>query len=197
MNFISNFKREFKDWLEFFIRNTPGSIGNAIRNFYLKARILKSFKNNRFETGLRIEYPKNISLGSDSYFGIDCKIYASELSNIVIGSNVTFNSNVMINARGKGSIVIGDNVLIGPNVVLRSSNHSFNKLNLPIIEQGMTEGNILIENNVWIGSNCVILPKCKIGKGSVIAAGAVVTKDVESYSIVGGVPAKHIKRRVS
>ena len=61
----------------------------------------------------------------------------------------------------------------------------------------MTEGNILIENNVWIGSNCVILPKCKIGKGSVIAAGAVVTKDVESYSIVGGVPAKHIKRRVS
>ena len=57
MNFISNFKK-FKDWLEFFIRNTPGSIGNAIRNFYLKTRILKSFKNNRFETGLRIEYQR-------------------------------------------------------------------------------------------------------------------------------------------
>ena len=102
----------------------------------------------------------------------------------------------MVNARGKGSIKIGDNVLIGPNVVLRSCNHSFANLDEPIIKQGMIEGEIVIEDNVWIGSNCVILPKCKIGEGSIVAAGAVVTSDVESFTIVGGVPAKFIKRRV-
>ena len=126
---------------------------------------------------------------------MDCKIYVSELSQIEIGSHVTFNSNVMINARGKGKIFIGNNVLIGPNVVLRSNNHSFDQIDIPIKKQGMTEGNIFIEDDVWISSNCVILPNCKIGKGSIIAAGAVVTNNIESYSIVGGVPAREIRRR--
>ena len=196
MNLLLIIKRELKDWTEFFIRNIPGRIGYLLRSIYIRNRLTKSFKNNRFEAGIRIENPKNIELGNDSYYGFDCKIYASELSKVIVGSNVTFNSNVMVNARGKGSIDIGDNVLIGPNVVLRSSNHSFNNLNEPIIQQGMTYGHIVIENNVWIGSNCVILPKCKIGEGSIIAAGAVVTNDVESYSIVGGVPAKFIKKRI-
>ena len=56
----------------------------------------------------------------------------------------------------------------------------------------MTKGEIIIEDNVWISSNCVILPNCTIGEGSIIAAGAVVTKDIEPFSIVGGIPAKRI-----
>lgn len=188
-------KREIKDWGEFLIRNIPGQIGNFIRSFYLNNRISKPFNNNRFETGFRIEYPSKIELGSDSYFGLDCKIYASELSKVKIGSNISFNSNVMINARGEGNILIGDNVLIGPNVVLRSCNHTFQKLKEPIINQGMEKGNITIKDNVWIGSNCVILSNCTIGKGSIIAAGSVVTKNIEAYSIVGGVPAKLLKKR--
>ena len=101
----------------------------------------------------------------------------------------------MINARGSGFIKIGDNVLIGPNSVLRSSDHSFKSLNKLINKQGMDDGKIVIKDDVWIGSNCVILQNCTIGKGSVIAAGAVVTKDIEPYTIVGGVPAKFIKKR--
>ena len=101
----------------------------------------------------------------------------------------------MINARGNGSIVIGDNVLIGPNVVLRSSDHSFGNLEENINKQGMTDGNILIKDNVWIGSNCVILQNCIIGEGSIVAAGSVVTKDVLPFSVVGGIPAKIIKKR--
>ena len=195
MNIVSLIKRELKDWFEFFIRYIPGKVGFFIRELYFKKRISYPFKNNRFESGIIIDYPRNIKFGSNSYFGIDCKIYASEYSNIKIGSNVTFNSNVMINARGKGKIIIGDEVLIGPNVVLRSNNHSYEKLDQPIISQGMTEGEIIIENNVWIGSNCVILPNCRIGKGAIIAAGAVVTADVETNCIVGGIPAKFIRRR--
>tara|TARA_Y100001978_G_scaffold198059_1_gene209883 strand:+ start:1703 stop:2293 length:591 start_codon:yes stop_codon:yes gene_type:complete len=188
-------KREIKDWVEFFIRNVPGQVGYLLRTFYIKKRTLKAFEDNRFEIGFRMEYPKNIELGSSSYFGIDCKIYASEFSKVKIGSNESFNSNVMVNARGKGQIIIGDNVLIGPNVVLRTSNHTFKCLKEPIINQGMDEGEIVIEDNVWIGSNCVILPNCTIGEGSIIAAGAVVTNDVQPFSIVGGVPARLIKKR--
>ena len=189
--------REIKDWVEFFIRNIPGQIGFFIRSNYYLIRIKVPFKNNRFETGLRIECPRNVSLGSNSFFGLDCKIYASELSEIKIGSNVTFNSNVMINARGKGRIVIGNNVLIGPNCVLRANNHSFTNTKKPISQQGMTEGSIFIEDDVWISSNSVILPNCRIGKGAIIGAGAVVTNNIEAYSIVGGVPAKKIRSRDS
>ena len=126
---------------------------------------------------------------------MDCKIYASESSEILIGRNVSFNSNVMINARGKGKIFIGNNVLIGPNVVLRSSNHSFETSELPIIDQGMTDGEIVVNDDVWIGSNAVILPNCNIGSGVIIGAGAVVTSDIAPNTIVGGIPAKLIRRR--
>ena len=187
--------RELKDWIEFFIRNVPGRIGFLIRSIYFNVRLKKKFQNNRFESGLRIEYPCNVELGSNSYFGLNCKIYASEFSKVVIGSKVTFNSNVMVNARGKGSILIGNDVLIGPNVVIRSSNHSFKDVKRKIIDQGMTEGEIIIEDDVWISSNSVILPNCKIGKGAIIAAGAIVTEDVKEFTIVGGVPAKFIKKR--
>ena len=195
MPFKSLILRELKDWLEFFIRNIPGRIGYFFRSFYCNFRFKKPCERNRFEIGMTIEYPKNITVGSYSFFGLDCKIYASEFSQIKIGSKVTFNSNVMINARGKGKILIGNNVLIGPNCVLRSNNHSFKYINIPIKEQGMIEGDILIEDDVWISSNSVILPNCTIGKGAIVAAGAVVTNNVEPYTIVGGVPAKLIKKR--
>jgi len=194
--FIRFLIREFKDWVEFIIGNIPGRTGFLFRNIYYKKRLKKTFQNNRFESGLRIEFPRNVELGSFSYFGFNCKLYASEFSKIKIGFNASFNSNVMINARGKGNISIGNNVLIGPNVVLRSSNHSFNSTEIPVIDQGMTEGEIIIHDDVWIGSNAVILPNCKIGEGSIVAAGAVVTSNVDSYTVVGGVPAKLIKKRV-
>ena len=187
--------REIKDWIEFIIGNIPGRIGYFIRSIYYQKRIKNKFKNIRFETGLRLEFPQNIKLGSNSFYGLNSKIYASHNSEIKIGSNITTNSNVMINARGKGKILIGDNVLIGPNVVIRSNNHNYEDIELPIIKQNMTEGEIIIKDDVWIGSNCVILPNCILGKGAIVAAGGVVTKDVLPFTIVGGVPAKIIGYR--
>ncbi len=192
MNILLPILRELKEWIEFFIRFTPGGIGNFFRNIYYKYRSKNKFVNNRFETGLRIEYPKNVSISSNSFFGLNCKIYACESSIIEIGKNASFNSNVMINGRGIGKILIGKNVLIGPNVVIRSNNHNYEDPNIPIINQGMSKGEIIVKDNVWISSNCVILPNCTIGEGSIVAAGAVVTKDIEPYSIVGGIPAKKI-----
>tara|TARA_B100001248_G_scaffold39712_1_gene25385 strand:- start:1709 stop:2302 length:594 start_codon:yes stop_codon:yes gene_type:complete len=195
--FIRFIIREFKDWLEFFIGYIPGKSGYCVRSFYYKKRLMKKFQKVRFEPGLRIESPRNIELGSDSYFGFNFKLYASEFSKIKIGFNASFNSNVMINARGKGKIFIGNNVLIGPNVVLRSSNHSFQTIEKPVIDQGMEYGEIIIHDDVWIGSNAVILPNCRIGKGAIVAAGAVVTRNVDSFTVVGGVPARLIKKRIN
>lgn len=108
--------------------------------------------------------------------------------NIHIGRNVFINSGCRF--QDQGGIYIGDNVLIGHNVVLATLNHEEN----PQRRGNLCPAPIKIANDVWIGSNATILPGVTIGEGAIIAAGAVVTKDVEENSIVGGVPAKFIRK---
>lgn len=81
-----------------------------------------------------------------------------------------------------GFIEIGDNVLMGPKVSMSAENHNFDRLDMPIRTQGVTRSNIKVEDDCWLGSNSVILAGVKIGKGSIIAAGSGVTKDVPSYT---------------
>lgn len=105
-------------------------------------------------------------------------------------------SGIGVNARLNGKVVIGNYVMMGPNCTCITRNHCFESLELPMAKQGFTETRpIIIDNDVWVGANVTILPGVHIGTGSIIGAGAVVTKDVEPYSIVGGVPAKKIGTR--
>ena len=113
--------------------------------------------------------------------------------NITIGENVSINRYTIVTAKDK--ISIGNNVLIGSNVIINSGNHNYEKLDIPIYKQGHSTAPIIIEDDVWIGSNACILAGVSIGKGSIIGAGAVVTKSVESYSVMGGVTARLIKKR--
>ena len=188
---------EFKNWLGFLIRGLPGISGDKIRVLMYKPFLRKGGKKISISQGCYLRDLKNISLGSNITIGIHAQIYASGTGkeSITIGDRVNLNSNVMINADCEGTIEIGKNVLIGPNVVLRASNHQFKSKDLLIKEQGHQAGNIKIYDDVWIGANVVILPNVEIKKGAVIAAGAVVTRDVESYSVVGGVPARQIGKR--
>ena len=80
-------------------------------------------------------------------------------------------------------------------MVNRASNHNFKDLSTPMKFQGHSGGNIVICNDVWIGANATIVPDVCIGKGSIVGAGAVVTKNIPEYSICVGVPAKVIKKR--
>jgi len=112
-----------------------------------------------------------------------------------IGDRVSINSNVLLDASDNGRIIIGSDVLIGPNVVLRASNHVFKDKDRPINQQGHTGGYILVQDDVWIGANVVVVPNVTIGAHAVVAAGAVVTSDVEPWTVVGGVPARVISRR--
>lgn len=108
-----------------------------------------------------------------------------------IGNDVEINENVRIRANVK----IGNNVLIAPNVQLISINHEYKDIAVPIKYQGEKKGRIEIGDDVWIGTAAIILPNVKVSKGAIIGAGAVVTKDVPEYAIVGGNPAKIIKYR--
>ncbi len=108
--------------------------------------------------------------------------------NITIGKNVFFNSGCRF--QDQGGIVIGDGVLIGHNVVIATINHDLSPEN----ERKNHYAPVKIYDNVWISSNATILPGVTVGEWAVVAAGAVVSKDVEPYTVVGGVPAKVIKR---
>lgn len=110
------------------------------------------------------------------------------------GKNTKVHDNVFINTgcqfQDQGGIEIGEGSLIGHNVVLATLNHDLN----PSRRQICIPASIRIGKNVWIGSNSTILPGVAIGDNAVVAAGAVVTKDIEENTIVGGVPAKFIKK---
>ena len=95
--------------------------------------------------------------------------------------------------RGQGGVTMGDRVYTSPGTQIIAVNHVFDDPERPFVEQGITAQGIVIEDDVWLGSNCVITDGVRVGKGAVVAAGAVVTKDVPPHTIVGGVPAKVIR----
>ena len=189
--------REINEWISCIIRFIPGKIGIIFRYHIYKFFFSSCGKNVSISNGCYIRDFKNISLGSNVGFGLNSQIYSTGIGNeqIEFGNNVYLNSNVMINADIGGNIQICDNVLIGPNVVLRASNHIFSKRNISIFMQGHESGSITIEDDVWLGANVVVLPNVTIGKGAIVGAGAVVTKDIKAYTIVGGVPAHIISNR--
>lgn len=110
-----------------------------------------------------------------------------------IGSWVFINHHTVFST--PMGIKIGNFVMIGPYCMFVSVHHKFDDYKVPMIFQKPEIKPIIIEDDVWIGANVTVLGGVKIGRGAVVAAGAVVTKDVESFSIVGGVPAKLIRYR--
>ena len=92
-----------------------------------------------------------------------------------------------------GPVKIGDNVNLAQGITVTALNHNFNDPSKRIDEQGVSTSAVNIGNDIWIGTNAVILPGVSIGNHSVVAAGAVVTKDVPAHTLVAGVPAKVIK----
>lgn len=94
-----------------------------------------------------------------------------------------------------GLITIGSNVMISPRVSIYAENHNFERTDIPMKDQGVTRKDVIIEDDCWIAANSVVLAGVTIGKGTIIAAGSVVTTDIPSYSIAAGVPARVIKKR--
>ena len=112
------------------------------------------------------------------------------------GIEIGNNSGLGVNCSVRGPLFMGDNIMMGPDVIIMTSSHKFDNVSVPMNQQGASpKQKVTICDDVWIGTRVIILPGIKIGQGSIIGAGAVVTKDVPDYAIVGGVPATIIKYR--
>lgn len=113
---------------------------------------------------------------------------------IEIGDRVVIRPQTIIMANDIARIIIGNDVLIGSGVHFYSANHAFDRPDMLISSQGHSPtSDIFIEDDVWIGAGAIILPGIRIGRHSVVAAGSVVTKSVEPYSVYAGNPARKIK----
>lgn len=117
--------------------------------------------------------------------------------NVKVGDNCLINHNNLLQP-GKGPngyIKIGNYVHTGANVMFLAFNHGFYTTEIPTKEQDYMDAPIVVEDDVWIGGGSIILSGVTIEKGAIVAAGAVVNKDVPPYAIIGGVPAKVLKYR--
>lgn len=126
-------------------------------------------ENVNIENGARFAMGNGISIGTGSGLGVNCSVH--------------------------GPLKIGDNVMMGPDVTILTHTHNIERTDIPMWQQGSQCREVVIGNDVWIGMRVIIMPGVKVGNGAVVGAGAVVTKDIPDYAIVGGVPAKVIRFR--
>lgn len=132
---------------------------------------------------------KRMGKGSTIWSG--CKILSPQ--NVEIGDYTFINENCILS--GHANLKIGNFVMIGPNCLISTSDHRYSEYQKPMRLQGLILAPIIIEDDVWLGANVVILPGVRVKRGSIVGANSVVTKDVDAFTIVGGVPAKLIKGR--
>ncbi len=142
------------------------------RAIIFKIALGKKGKRGNIDYGVYMRYMRSIEVGDDVWINRNSQFYASHHF-----------KNVKIS--------IGNHVTIGPNVCFLAAGHDTSKLGLDD-----TAADIVVKDHVWICGSSTILQGVTIGEGAVVAAGAVVTKNVEPYTIVGGVPAVKIKDRI-
>ncbi|MFQ5786845.1 MAG: DapH/DapD/GlmU-related protein [Thermodesulfobacteriota bacterium] len=197
--------------------NLPSCVGYFLRKLFYN-RIFKSVgRSVIIGKGMTIRNPHNITIGNrvaiDDYSMLDAS--GAGEKGIVLGNDSIISRNCVIQGK-HGPVNIGDKVVIGCNTVVSSitgiivgnsvligghcymggGRYVYDSLDVPIMDQGLcSQGPIVINDDVWIGAGTTILDGVRIGKGCIVGAGAVVTKDVPEYSVAIGVPANVIKKR--
>lgn len=182
------------EWIGWLVWNIPGNCGVIVRRAVLHMSLRNCGSRIFTAPGCHFTDLNRIEIGSRVSFVGRVLLRAGSDGILRIGANVAVNNNALIDA-SSGAITIGQDCLIGPNVVIRASNHVISRVDMPIWTLGHLSGTIVVDDDVWIAANAVILPNVKLGKGCVVAAGAVVTSSVPAGAIVGGVPARVLRYR--
>lgn len=183
-----------KEFVSYMNQGLPAPVGTEVRNMMSKlsdeARKITAKLNGSYheQAEIRSLFSELIGEQVDETFALFPPFYTDCGKNIHIGKNVFINAGCHF--QDQGGITIGDGAQIGHNVVLATLNHDL----IPENRKTVIPAPIIIGKNVWIGANSTILSGITIGDNSVIAAGAVVTKDVPANVVAGGVPAKNIKQ---
>lgn len=168
-------KQVFRNIFSFaFIKSIVYSLAYYVYEHVEWRRLINAKSNIRVHPTASIRYANNIYIGENSHINMHCHIWP-----------------------GKNSkIILGDNLLMGPGVTVLATNHGMAKNDI-MMQQDDIEKDTVIGNDCWLCSNVTVTAGVHIADGCIVAAGAVVTKDItEPYSIVGGIPAKVISKRV-
>lgn len=177
---LSRFRRRYaghlfhiwaEEYIGWFSRNLPSIEGMFVRHCLYKL-VFKKIKS------LSRIYPG---------------VYFTHTYGIEAGHRFSVNSGAILD--GRGGITIGDDVMIGPHTAIYSSGHDFTQPGRPMTSLDHIIAPVVIKDDVWIGAHVCIPGGVTIGQGAIVAAGAVVTKDVEEYTIVSGVPARVTGKR--
>ncbi|MDP3428325.1 MAG: acyltransferase [Humidesulfovibrio sp.] len=143
---------------------------------------------------VHIEGLGNLTLGHAATVSSGCTIICPN-ARLSLGQRCYLNENVRLGSVGTAALTLGNDVMVGPNVVMDTSRHNDARLDIPMKDQGLSCAPISVGDDVWIGANAVITCGVVIGRGCIIGAGAVVTRDVPDRAVVGGVPARVIRIR--
>jgi acetyltransferase-like isoleucine patch superfamily enzyme len=194
----------------------PGAIGLFLRSKLYPAILKKCGKNVMFGSGVVLRHPKKISIGDNTVIDDNCVLDAKgeDNSGIFIGRNVFIGRNSILYCQN-GDIYIDDHSNIGSNCQIFSAKvvsigkkvlvgaysyfvgggHKSDRIDIPMIDQGREAKGITLKDDVWVGAGVKVLDGLTVNESSILGTGAVVTKDVPMYAIVGGIPAKVIKDR--
>lgn len=175
------------DFSEYKLHKTHGD-GNFILSDFKKIG-----KNVIFEKNVLVFHPENIEIGDNVYIGHNTILKGYYNNEMIIGDHTWIGQSCFFHSAG--GIYIGKAVGIGPMVKIISSVHKEEEIMKPIMFSKLNYNKVIIGDGSDIGVGSIILPGVNIGEGSQIGAGSVVTKDVEPFSVVAGVPAKLLRRR--
>ncbi|NJN34554.1 MAG: acyltransferase [Saprospiraceae bacterium] len=159
----------------------------AILNRFVHKRSRKAII--RWQTRLDLFPFKKFEIGSYSIVE-DYVMLANACGDLIIGEKVL----IGLGSKITGPVTFGNNILVAQNVLMSGLNHDFDDVTKPIVAQGFSVKEIIVEDGVWIGGGAIITAGVTIGKNAVVGAGSVVTKDVAPFTVVVGNPAKVVKR---
>ena len=159
----------------FKLMSVLGRLRRAILVYYYRGVLKSVGRGFRIGAGAVIVTPRSVSIWNDCFFGPGLYVSSSE------------------------DVDIGNGVMFGPQIMIIGGDHDFQTLGVPLrfAKNSGRSSPIVVENDVWIGARCTILKGVRIGTGSIIGAGSVLTRDIPAYSVAAGVPCRVIRPRFS